>query len=109
LTRSFQVRSKLFVSSFCQSSRESLSLLGVEEIHIAAIDLLAFICGRIRARNVETPVLHKVVIGIAAAGLSPGRKPRVALRHPRTAFLTRQGFGLDLLDAFFKIVGKLRR
>jgi hypothetical protein len=109
LTRAIQIRLRLFVLFFCQFSRDTFSPLGIEESHILAVDLLALLCCRIRARDVEIPVLHEVVICIAAARFSPARKPRVAVRHQSTAFVIRWGFGLDLFDAFFKISGKLRR
>jgi site-specific DNA recombinase len=64
LTRAFEISPKLFVLSFCQFSRDSLSSLGIEETHILEIDLLALVCCRIGARNVEMAVLHEVVIGI---------------------------------------------
>ncbi len=51
--------------------------VGIEESHILAIDLLALLGCRIGTRNVEIPVLHEVVICIAAARFSPARKPRV--------------------------------
>jgi hypothetical protein len=89
--------------------RNSFSPLGIKEVHIRAIDLLALLCCRIRARNVEITVLHEVVIGIAAARFSPARKPRVTRLHQSTALRIRWGFGMDLFDAVFKILGRLRR
>ena len=109
MTRAFEIRLQLFVLSFCQFSRDSLSTLGIEENHILAVDLFALLWCRIRARNVEIPVLHEVEISIAAACFSPTRKPRVAVRHRSNALVIRWWFGLDLLGAFFKISGKLRR
>ena len=85
MTRAFQIRPKLFVLSFCQLSRNSFSPLGIKEAHIRAIDLFALLRCRIRARNVKIPVLHEVVIGIAAAGFSPACKPRAAFRRQSTA------------------------
>jgi hypothetical protein len=96
LTRAFQIRPELLVLSFCQFSRNSFSPLGIEETHILAIDLLALLCRRIRARNVEIPVLHEVVIGIAAARFSPACKPCAAICHQSTALVIRRGFGLYL-------------
>ncbi len=109
MTHAFEIRPKLFVLSFCQFSRDSLSTLGIEENHILAVDLFALLWCRIRARNVEIPVLHEVEICIAPACFSPACKPRVAVRHRSTALVIRWAFGLDLLGAFFKISGMLRR
>jgi len=109
LTRAFEIRLQLFVPSFCQFSRDSLSTLGIEENHILAVDLFALLRCRIRTRNVEIPVLHEVEICIAAACFSPTCKASVAAHHQNTALVIRWGFGLDLLGAFFKISGKLRR
>jgi hypothetical protein len=108
LTRAFQIRLELIALSSCQFSRNTLSPLGIEERHILAVDLLALLCCRIGARNVEIPVLHEVVIRIAAVRFSPARKPRVAVRH-QSALVIRWGCGLDLFDALLKISGKLRR
>src|SRR5664280_1132877 len=94
-TRAFQIRLELFVLSFCQFSRDSFSPLGIEESHILVIDPLALLCRRIRARSVEIPILHEVVICVAAARFSPARKPRVAVRHQSTALVIRWGVGLD--------------
>jgi hypothetical protein len=79
--------------------------LGIEETHVLAIDLLALLCCRIGAQNVEMPVLHEIVIGIAAALLSPAGKARIAARHQSTALIIR--WGLDLFDALFKIQSRL--
>ena len=59
MTRAFEIRPQLFVLSFCQFSRDSLSTLGIEENHILAVDLFALLWCRIRAGNVEIPVLHE--------------------------------------------------
>ena len=109
MTRAFYFRLKLFVLFSCQVSRHSLSPLGIEEAHILAIDLLALFRRRIGARNVEIPVLHEVVISIASAGFAPACEPRVTARLQSTAFVVRWAFGLVLLDALFKIPGRLSR
>src|SRR5205085_10989528 len=73
------------------------------------IDLLAFLCRRIRARNFELPVLHEVIIGVAAARFAPACKPRAAIGHQGIALVVGRGLGFDLLDAVFKILHRLRR
>jgi hypothetical protein len=107
LTRAFHIRPQLFVLSFCQFSRNSFPPLRIEEAHILAIDLLAFFCCRIRARNVEFPVLHEVVnrysrrppfsdLQTARCSLSAGHRARHSM-----------GGGLDLFEALFKIPGRV--
>ena len=71
MTRPFKIGPKLFVLSFCQFSRNSFSPLSIEVVDILPIDLFAFLCGRIGACDVENPVLHEVVIRVAAGCLSP--------------------------------------
>jgi len=70
----FQIGWNWFVSFFCQFRRDGRSPLGVEESHVLAIDLLAFLGGRIRTRDVETAVLHEVVVGIATVRFSATRQ-----------------------------------
>jgi len=108
LTRPFEIGPKLLVLSFCQFSRNSFSPLSIEVVDIFPIDLLAFLCGRIGACDIEHPVLHEVVIGVAAVCPSPARKPDVAVRHQSTDPVIRWGGGMNLFDAFFKIPGRLR-
>jgi hypothetical protein len=102
------IRPELFVLSFGQRSRDSLAPLRIEESHVRAIDLFALFCCRIGARNVEIPILHEVVICIAATRFSPTCKPHVAVRHQGTALVIRWALGFDLFDARFKIAGRLR-
>ena len=108
MTRPFEIDPKLFVLSFCQFSRNSFSPLSIQVVNIFPIDLFAFLCRRIRACDVENPVLHEVVIRVAAVCFSPARKPGVAVRHQSTDPVIRWRVGLNLFDAFFKILGKLR-
>ena len=105
----FKIGPKLFVLSFCQFSRNSFSPLSIQVVDILPIDLFAFLCRRIRACDVENPVLHEVVILVAAVCFSPARKPGVAVRHQSTDPVIRWRVGLNLFDAFFKISGQLRR
>jgi hypothetical protein len=107
LTRPFKIGPKLFVLSFCQFRRNSFSPLSIQVVDILPIDLFAFLCRRIGACDVEHPVLHEVVIGVAAVCPSPARKPDVAVRHQGTD-LIRRGGGLNLFDAFFEVLGRLR-
>ena len=106
--RPFHIRPELFVPSCCQFSRNSFSPLGIQVTHILAINPFAFICRRIRARNIEIPVLHEVVVGVAAVRPSPRRKAHVAVRHQSTEFVIRRGSCLNQFDAFFKIPGRPR-
>jgi hypothetical protein len=108
LTRPFEVGPKLFVLSFRQFSRNSFSPLRIQVIDILPIDLFAFLCRRIRACDVEHPVLHEVIIRVAAVCLSPAREPDVAVRHQSTDPVIRWGGGMNPFDAFFIIPGKLR-
>jgi hypothetical protein len=108
LTRPFKIGPKLFVLSFCQFSRNSFSPLSIQVVDILPIDLFAFLCRRIGACDVENPVLHEVVIRVAAVWLSPARKPDVAVRHQSADSVIRGEGGLNLFDALFEILGKLR-
>lgn len=105
MTPAFEIRPELFVESFSQRRRHGLAPLGIEESHIFAIDLLALLFRQIGARNVKIPILHEVVIGIAASRFSPTCKPHVTIRHQGTALVIRRALGFDLLDARFKITG----
>ena len=52
----------------------------------AAVHRLALAFGRIRARDVESPVLHEVEIGGPTAGLSTARKALAAVRDQLGVF-----------------------
>jgi len=106
LTRPFDVGPQLLVLSFRQLSRNGFSTLRIEVVEILPIDLFAFLCRGIGARDVEHPVLHEVVIGVSAIGLAPAREPDVAVCHQGADRVIRGGGGLNLLDAFLKIPGK---
>jgi len=51
------------------------------------VDLLKFFWRRIGTSNIEMPILHKVVICIAARRLAPVRKLHAALSYERRAFI----------------------
>jgi hypothetical protein len=108
LTHVFEICPEPLVLSFGKLSQDRLAPLGIEESHVRAVDLRVLFCRRIGTRDVESPTLHEIEISIATAGFSPACKTHVAVRHQSNALVNRWPFGLDLLDALFKIIGKLK-
>lgn len=53
----------------------------VEIRRVLLVDLLLLVGGRIRTCDIETAVLHEVMIGVAAAGLAASGKPGFAVRE----------------------------
>jgi hypothetical protein len=108
LTHVFEICPEPLVLSFGKLSQDRLAPLGIEESHVRAVDLRVLFCRRIGTRDIESPTLHEVEISIATAGLSAACKTHVAVRHQSNALVNRWPFGLYLLDALFKIIGKLK-
>ena len=92
--RDFQISSQFFVLFLCQFRRNGFLPLGIQECDIFEIDLLAFFCGRIGAGNIKITALHKIIIAVAAAGLS-ARYPRwqTRLLGERHGLILRPGRG----------------
>jgi len=93
-------------SSICRlanSARTAFRRWDIEEAHIRAIDRFALLCRRIRARNVEIPVLHEVVIFIAATGFCAGLQIARCSRSSRHCARHWTGLGFNLFDALFTI------
>ena len=59
---------------FCKNRRKHFLSLSAKKLHVGAINLLALVFGRVRTRDVETPILHKVEIGISTACFPATRK-----------------------------------
>src|SRR5260370_17451520 len=82
--------------------RDGASPLPVEKRGILFVDVLLFFRRRIRTRYIETPVLHEIEIGVAAAYLAPSGEFSVAFGERRApCFLGRRL--LPTVAAFLEI------
>ena len=78
---------QLFLLLFCRELRRSgAAPLTVEMDYILLVDLLLFLRRRVRTRDIEAPVLHKIEIAVAAARLAPSGEFRVAFGKLRRLF-----------------------
>src|SRR5450432_3046473 len=69
----------LLLLLFRQSRRDDAALPAIQEFGILFVDLPELLRGRIRTDDVEMPVLHEIIISIAAAGFAPAGEFRLAL------------------------------
>src|SRR5712692_3884085 len=99
---------QLLLLLFCRELRRSgAAPLTIEMGYILLVDVLLLLRRRVRARDIETSVLHEIEIGVAAAWLAASGKFRVAFGERRgSRFLARRL--LRSVGAFLEIGGPAR-
>src|ERR1700737_3129820 len=84
-----------------ESRRDDALPLVIQIDRILLVDLPELFRCRVRAGNIEMPVLHKVIIRVAAAGLSPAGKFGVTFGYQSSPAFLRVRRPLGVLGTLF--------
>ena len=89
-----------------QFGRKHVAPFVIKEMHVFKIDALPLLGRGIGASNIEVPVLHEIVVGVAAVRFSTTSKACPTGGHQSIAF-GRWGI-VSLLRAFLRISGSIK-